>query len=31
MEEMKYDMCGGAAVMGAAILAQIKPKHKVRL
>ena len=30
MEEMKYDMCGGAAVMGAACyLAQIKPKHKV--
>lgn len=30
MEEMKYDMCGGAAVFGAACyLSQIKPKNKV--
>jgi leucyl aminopeptidase len=30
MEEMKYDMCGGAAVFGAACyLAQVKPKNKV--
>lgn len=30
MEEMKYDMCGGAAVLGAAVyLSQHKPKNKV--
>ena len=30
MEEMKYDMCGGAAVFGAACyLAQVKPKYNV--
>ena len=30
MAEMKYDMCGGAAVFGAAyVLSQVRAKHRV--